>query len=73
MNVTIDGLEYIPITEQIQLDPSEYCPECGSINYNTIDSRMTKYGTRRRTKECIECGTRWHTREHRVKRRDKSI
>lgn len=39
-----------------------YCPKCGALG-RVCDSRTTKDGSTRRTRECVSCHARWGTVE----------
>ena len=39
------------------------CPDCGSSNYKTIDSRDSRAIGRLRRRVCLNCGGRFTTRE----------
>ncbi len=68
MEVIIDGVKYVPVTE-IPLRPpsgkhaSDICKRCGNENFTTKDSR-NKDGYRHRRKICNSCGYMWNTIEY---------
>lgn len=45
-----------------KLKRGDACPECGSENQHTVDSRIIK-GQRVRRRMCEDCGCRWNTIE----------
>ena len=68
MDVIIDGIKYVPITD-VPLrppsgkHPSDICRKCGEESFSTADSR-NKDGYRYRRKVCNACGYKWNTIEY---------
>jgi len=66
MDVRIDGKKYVPYSEAIRPPKgryaSDYCYNCGKMNFTTTDSR-SKDGFRHRWKMCMSCGYKWRTIE----------
>ena len=70
MEVIIDGIRYVPMTEVCVRPPSgkhpsDICKRCGNENFGTLDSR-NKDGYRYRRKICNSCGYKWNTIEYMV-------
>lgn len=70
MEVKIDGITYVPVTDfPLRMPsgrhPSDICRVCGQVNYRVTDSR-NKDGYRMRRKECLACGYKWKTIEYTV-------
>lgn len=60
---------YIPARHRPKKDGAKTgCPACGSLREKVLEMRKRPDGSRRRRRECADCGARWTTIEQMVGR-----